>query len=89
MNIKVAHQPWSVAEIGGKEKGIYVKDIYTFSGVFEARPLPLSIETHATNSDFPSGGDGIFIVVSGLKGMDKLQHKPNRLSPMGPDPRHH
>ncbi|KAK7252099.1 hypothetical protein RIF29_35823 [Crotalaria pallida] len=57
--------------------------------VCEPRPLILSFESHAAKSDFPLGSKRVFLVVSGLKGMEDIKHKPNRLSPMGPDPRHH
>ncbi|TKY59178.1 hypothetical protein E2542_SST16258 [Spatholobus suberectus] len=57
--------------------------------VSEPRSLPSSFESHSTESHFPLGADGIFIVVSGLKGMDNVKHNPNRLSPSGPDPKHH
>lgn len=57
----------------------------------ESRSLPSSLESRATKkSKFPLGAHHrILVVVSGLKGMKNAQHKPNRLSPMGPDPRHH
>ncbi|KAJ1376066.1 hypothetical protein SESBI_50337 [Sesbania bispinosa] len=56
--------------------------------VSETRSVPSSFERHDTKSESPLDADGIFIVVSGLKGMKNV-HKPNRLSPMGPDPKHH
>ncbi|KAF1873091.1 hypothetical protein Lal_00016212 [Lupinus albus] len=55
--------------------------------VSESRSLTSSFET---KSVFPLGSGAALLVVSALKGIEHIQPKqPNRLSPMGPDPRHH
>ncbi|KAL2344913.1 hypothetical protein Fmac_006198 [Flemingia macrophylla] len=60
--------------------------------ISEPRSLPSSFESRGTKSEFPLGGDGIFAVVSELKPkgiMENVKRNPNRLSPSGPDPKHH
>ncbi|BAT74439.1 hypothetical protein VIGAN_01210900 [Vigna angularis var. angularis] len=56
-----------------------------------ARSLPPSFESRTTNSDFTLDADGIVAVVAGfkLKATENIKHKLNRLSPSGPDPKHH
>lgn len=59
--------------------------------ISEQRSLPSSFERSTTKSDFTLSADGIAIVVSGLKlkGKEIVKYKTNRLSPSGPDPKHH
>ncbi|QCD83470.1 hypothetical protein DEO72_LG2g3814 [Vigna unguiculata] len=63
----------------------------SFVAMYEQRSLPPSFESQTTNSDFTLNGDGIVTVVAGfkLKATENIKHKLNRLSPSGPDPKHH
>ncbi|KAK7348664.1 hypothetical protein VNO80_23263 [Phaseolus coccineus] len=58
----------------------------SFVAISEQRSLPSSFET--TKSDFTLDADGIVIGFK-LKATENIKHKLHRLSPSGPDPKHH
>jgi len=63
----------------------------SFVAIYEQRPLPSSFESQTTKSDFTLDADGIVTIVAGnrLKATENVRYKLNRLSPSGPDPKHH
>ncbi|ESW25699.1 hypothetical protein PHAVU_003G057900 [Phaseolus vulgaris] len=60
----------------------------SFVAISEQRSLPSSFESRTTKSDFTLDADGIVIGFK-HKATENIKHKLNRLSPSGPDPKHH